>query len=161
MPCGAEHAAPTVIENMRYKPTVLVVLATLCLSTGLRAQSPAVADAAMQKNVATVRDLLKQGADVNAAQGDGMTALHWAATHGDLELSKMLIVAGANIRATTRINAYTPLFLAAREGNAAVVGALLDAGALSLLEVIVVGVQAYVFTLLTATFIGMAIHAHH
>jgi F-type H+-transporting ATPase subunit a len=35
------------------------------------------------------------------------------------------------------------------------------AGALSLLEVIVVGVQAYVFTLLTATFIGMAIHAHH
>jgi F-type H+-transporting ATPase subunit a len=35
------------------------------------------------------------------------------------------------------------------------------AGAMSLLEVIVVGVQAYVFTLLTATFIGMAIHAHH
>jgi F-type H+-transporting ATPase subunit a len=35
------------------------------------------------------------------------------------------------------------------------------AGAISLLEVIVVAVQAYVFTLLTATFIGMAIHAHH
>jgi F-type H+-transporting ATPase subunit a len=35
------------------------------------------------------------------------------------------------------------------------------AAGISLLEVIVVGVQAYVFTLLTATFIGMAIHAHH
>jgi len=32
---------------------------------------------------------------------------------------------------------------------------------LSALEIIVVAVQAYVFTLLTAVFIGMAIHAHH
>ena len=35
------------------------------------------------------------------------------------------------------------------------------AGAISGLEIIVVLVQAYVFTLLTAVFIGMAIHAHH
>jgi len=114
---------------MRYRLTVLAVLTTLGLAAALSAQGPAVVDAAMQKNVAAVRDLLKQGADVNAAQGDGMTPLHWAATHGDLELSKMLLVAGANVRATTRINGYTPLFLAAREGNAAVVAALLDAGA--------------------------------
>jgi F-type H+-transporting ATPase subunit a len=33
--------------------------------------------------------------------------------------------------------------------------------AISGLEIIVVFVQAYVFTLLTAVFIGMAIHAHH
>ena len=32
---------------------------------------------------------------------------------------------------------------------------------ISLLEIIVVLVQAYVFTLLTAVFIGMAIHVHH
>ena len=38
---------------------------------------------------------------------------------------------------------------------------LLLAVPISLLEIIVVGVQAYVFTLLTAVFIGMAIHAHH
>jgi len=106
-----------------------MLVGALCLSVGLGARNAAVVDAAMQKNVAAVRDLLKQGADVNAAQGDGMTALHWAASHGDLELSKMLLVAGANIRATTRINGYTPLFLAAREGNAAIVSALLDAGA--------------------------------
>jgi F-type H+-transporting ATPase subunit a len=35
------------------------------------------------------------------------------------------------------------------------------AALISVLEVIVVLVQAYVFTLLTAVFIGMAIHAHH
>jgi uncharacterized protein len=114
---------------MRYRLTVLVVLAALSPWAAVSAQGPAVADAAMQKNVATVRDLLKQGADVNAAQGDGMTALHWAASHGDLELARMLLVAGANVRATTRINGYTPLFLAAREGNAAIVAALVEAGA--------------------------------
>jgi ankyrin repeat protein len=96
----------------------------------LSAQSAArVADAAMAKDVASVRALLKQGADVNAAQGDGMTALHWAASNGDLELAQMLMYAGANLRATTRLNGYTPLFLASREGRAPVVEALLKAGA--------------------------------
>ena len=37
-----------------------------------------------------VRALLQQGADVNAAQGDGMTALHWAAERGDAEMTAML-----------------------------------------------------------------------
>ena len=114
---------------MPHKLSIAILIGALCLSASLVAQGPVVAEAVMQKNAAVVRDLLKQGADVNAAQGDGMTPLHWAALHGDVELSKMLLVAGANVRATTRINGYTPLFLAAREGNAAVVAALLDADA--------------------------------
>ena len=56
-----------------------------------------------------VRALLKQGADVNAAQGDGMTALHWAARAGDAEMAQMLVYAGANVKATTRLGGYTPL----------------------------------------------------
>ena len=67
-----------------------------------------------------VKALLKQAADVNAAQGDGMTALHWAAQKNDAELARMLLYAGANVKAATRINAYTPLLLAARAGHAAV-----------------------------------------
>jgi ankyrin repeat protein len=100
------------------------------MSTGFAAQGQSpVADAAMQRNGAAVHALLKDGADVNGAQGDGMTALHWAASNGDVETARMLIAAGANLRAMTRINGYTPLFFASREGNAAIVGALLDAGA--------------------------------
>lgn len=75
-----------------------------------------------------VKSLLKQAVDVNAAQGDGMTALHWAAMSGDTELAQMLLFAGANVRATTRIGAYTPLFLASQQGHGAIVAALIKAG---------------------------------
>jgi hypothetical protein len=72
------------------------------LSIGLTAAESPVADAAARGDRETVKSLLKQAADVNAAQGDGMTALHWAAMNGDAELAQMLIFAGANVRATTR-----------------------------------------------------------
>ena len=88
-----------------------------------------VADAAMRRDAAKVKLLLKQGADVNAAQGDGMTALHWAASHGDADQARMLIYAGARVDAMTRNGNYTPLLLAAKNGNAAVAKALLEAGA--------------------------------
>ncbi|MFN8572981.1 MAG: ankyrin repeat domain-containing protein [Gemmatimonadaceae bacterium] len=88
-----------------------------------------VADAAMRRDTAKVRLLLKQGADVNAAQGDGMTALHWAATLGDVGQARMLIYAGARLDASTRNGSYTPLHLAARAGQSSVLAVLLDAGA--------------------------------
>ena len=72
----------------------------------------------MARDTATVRQLLKGGADANAAQGDGMTALHWAAIHGDAALAEMLVVSGANVRATTRIGGFTPLHLAGQNGRA-------------------------------------------
>jgi ankyrin repeat protein len=53
-----------------------------------------VADAAMDGNRDAVKTLLKQAADVNAAQGDGMTALHWAAMKNDAELVQTLLYAG-------------------------------------------------------------------
>jgi ankyrin repeat protein len=83
----------------------------------------------MARNVESARELLRAGADVNAAQGDGMTALHWAATHDDAELARMLLYAGANLRATTRLGGYTPLHLASKVGHAGVMKALVEAGA--------------------------------
>jgi len=88
-----------------------------------------VADAAMQGNREAVRGLLKQAADVNAAQGDGMTALHWAASKDDVEMAQMLLYAGANVRAATRLGGITPLWMAAQNGNARMIEMLLEAGA--------------------------------
>jgi ankyrin repeat protein len=88
-----------------------------------------VAEAAMRKDAQAVRSLLRQGGDVNAAQGDGMTALHWAAMQGDADLAGVLLYAGANVRATTRLGGYTPLHLASQSGSTAVINALVAAGA--------------------------------
>src|SRR5437667_8506341 len=108
----------------------LTALGATALSALLYAAPAApVADAAMQGNKDAVRLLLKQAADVNAAQGDGMTALHWAAMKDDADLAQTLLFAGANVRATTRIGSYTPLLLAAKNGSAAVMTPLLKAGA--------------------------------
>ncbi len=91
-------------------------------------ESP-VADAAQRGDLEEVRALLKTGADVNAAQGDGMTALHWAALRGDVDMARVLVYAGANLESTTRLGAYTALHLASRNGRADMVAALLAAGA--------------------------------
>ena len=113
---------------MRFLSRVTSLLLVLAITAASTPESP-VADAAMRRDAAAVKQLLKQGADVNAAQGDGMTALHWAAMHNDAELARMLVYAGARNDAATRNGTYTPLHLAARNGAAAVVKALLDAGA--------------------------------
>src|SRR5437868_11691203 len=113
------------MSTLRYSALFALALTALLSAAG----SSPVADAAMQGNRAAVTALLKQAADVNAAQGDGMTALHWAAMKNDAELARMLLYAGANVKATTRIGAYTPLLLAAKNGSAAVVEPLLNAGA--------------------------------
>ena len=78
-------------------------------------------DAAMNGNRDAVRALLKDGADVNTTQADGMTALHWAAQKGDVELAKVLLYASANLKATTRIGGYTPLLIASKNGDAAMI----------------------------------------
>ena len=107
------------------------ILGTLCLSTMLWGASPAdspVADAAMHRDTERVLVLLSQGADANEAQGDGMTALHWAAENDDPAMVGILIQAGADLEATTRIGGYTPLLLASRNGSATVVESLVDAG---------------------------------
>jgi ankyrin repeat protein len=87
-----------------------------------------VADAAMHRDVPTVRTLLRQKADVNAPQADGATAIHWAVQNDDLELADILIQAGANVKAANRFEV-TPLGLACMNGSAAMIQKLLKAGA--------------------------------
>lgn len=87
-----------------------------------------VADAAMRHDVERVRTLVRNGADVTAAQTDGATALHWAVYHRDPDLARLLIEAGADVSAANR-NGSTPLWLATSQGDAETVRVLLDGGA--------------------------------
>src|SRR5262249_318780 len=64
-------------------------------------------DAAMNGDRAVVQSLLQEKVDVNSAQGDGTTALHWAAYRDDLEMAKLLIESGANVKAGTRLGDMT------------------------------------------------------
>ncbi|MFN0101751.1 MAG: ankyrin repeat domain-containing protein [Bryobacteraceae bacterium] len=91
------------------------------------APSP-LADAIEQRDTAAVRSLLGTGADVNAAQVDGTTALHWAAYHDDAETAGLLVRAGANVNAVNRYGV-PPLVQACINGSAAMVKLLLAAGA--------------------------------
>ena len=102
------------------------------IPVGLRVALPPstpVADAAMRGDGATVRALVATGVDVNVAQGDGMTALHWAANRGDSALAVVLLRAKARLTATTRIGGYTPLHVASQSGATGVVHVLLAAKA--------------------------------
>ena len=115
-------------SRVRMRLAALVGAMLLVVGAAWAGVEAPVADAAMKGDASTVRALIKAGADVNAAQGDGMTALHWAAQRGDLEQVQMLLAAGARLDGMTRNGNYTPLHLAARSGSASAVSALLDAG---------------------------------
>lgn len=102
----------------------------LCVAAlSVAADDARVADAAQHSDRDRVAYLIKQLADVNAPQGDGTTALHWAAFNDDLDIAKLLIESGANVKAVTRIGGITPLYMAARNGSAPMIELLLKAGA--------------------------------
>ena len=106
------------------------ILTLVVAAAGFTVWSDApVAEAARTGDADEVRRLLADGADVNAARGDGMTALHFAAERGDEVIAEMLLYAGAAVEPVTRIGAYTPLHLAARADQPGVAAMLLEAGA--------------------------------
>ena len=110
-------------------------LGALCLVLFLSGATDAfgapdpVVEAARRGDVQTVRMLLDHGTGVNAAGGDGMTALHWAAQKGDVDITAVVLSAGADVTLGTRIGGYTPLHVASRGGHTRVAGMLIEAGA--------------------------------
>jgi len=85
-------------------------------------------DAVQKQDKETVRNLLKQRVDVNAPDGDGATALTWAAHWDDLDTAEQLIRAGANVNVASDYGV-TALWEACNKSNAQMVGKLAKAGA--------------------------------
>jgi ankyrin repeat protein len=104
-------------------------LLVVALAVGLVAAGDLrIIEAVKARNLETVRALVKQRVDVNATQGDGATALHWAVHFDDLAMVNALITGGARADVADD-SGVTPLYLACLNHNPALVDRLLKAGA--------------------------------
>src|SRR3954462_3111130 len=104
-------------------------MTTFVLAIALMVFGPgSLTDAIQSGNRAAALEMISKGADVNAAESDGTTALHWAVHHDDVDMVDRLLKAGAK---ANRKNDYgaTPMSEAATVGNVAVLQKLIDAGA--------------------------------
>src|SRR5262245_59949095 len=110
------------------KTVIFASLLLLNLSLTFAAGRSDVADAVMRGDKAALRMLLQKKADVNAAQTDGATAMHWAVYRDDLESVDLLIQSGSKVDIKNR-EGVTPLHMASLYGNARIIGRLLKAGA--------------------------------
>ena len=103
------------------------MLSSLLVIAALGAAAPLV-DAVKAGNRTAAIALIDQKADVNAAESDGTTALHWAVQQGDLDLVQHLLRAGANAKAKNDYGS-TPMSEAAVLARTPILDALLKAGA--------------------------------
>ena len=113
-------------ENRSLKSTFGAVCAVLCLCLPAYAAGDLrVVQAAMSGDRDGVKALLEKKADVNAPQGDGTTALHWAALNNDPQMVQLLVAAGANLNAATRVGSLTPIAMGCMKGYAPVIKVVL------------------------------------
>jgi hypothetical protein len=79
-------------------------------------------------DLAKVKVVISEGADINAEDAQGATALHWAVKEGNKDIAGLFLGMGASPMAPTKACNWTPLHLAAMEGKDDVVRLLLDKG---------------------------------
>src|SRR5262249_55192003 len=101
----------------RFVMSLRISALVLCLAGfSFAAGKAEVADAVMNNDIVALRALLRQKGDVNAAQVDGSTALHWAVFRDRVAAARLLIDAGAKADAINR-EGITPLYMASLYGN--------------------------------------------
>jgi ankyrin len=111
------------------KLRIAAALAALLLAGAAPVSAePALVDAARAGDTDAAMALIGSGADVDAPEPNGTTALHYAVYRSDVALVERLLDAGANANAINMFGS-TPMAEAALIGDAAIVGRLLDAGA--------------------------------
>jgi uncharacterized protein len=123
------------LDKMRHiiLASLIASCATLSLGrNGVRLQADTgphrLLDALKAGDRDSVRALARNAAEINSADADGTTPLHWAVRADDVEAVQLLLRGGANAKAANRYGV-TPLSLAATNGNAAIIEQLLKAGA--------------------------------
>jgi ankyrin repeat protein len=104
------------------------ILAAIFLAASPAEAQQSLADLVQAGNRQAALEALEAGADVDAAQGDGTTALHWAVYRIDTELVEALIAHGADAD-VTNLYGSSPLAEAVKVANVSLVERLLDAGA--------------------------------
>ena len=117
------------MKEVRWLGLLPLMFVLLLVGAGPGEPEDPLLEAAQQGNLEAVRTLIEEGTDVNAALGDGMTSLHWAAQVGNEALVDLLLLAGADVESETRLGAFRPIHLASSFGHAEVLAKLLDAGA--------------------------------
>ena len=107
-----------------------VIAAVLCMMAATMvwaADAPPLIQAVKAHDAGRVRALLAGPVEVDGAEVDGSTALHWAVRQDDPELVDLLLGAGADAGRATRYRV-TPLAIAAANGSAPMIVRLLRAG---------------------------------
>jgi uncharacterized protein len=120
-----------IVRPHRLKMAVRAGLAAALLAVGAQSHvwaAGTLIDAAKANDSAGALALVKDKADVNAAESDGTTPLHYAVFHDDVALVESLLKAGAKASVVNRYGS-TPLLEAAVRGNPIVIEKLLKAGA--------------------------------
>jgi ankyrin repeat protein len=114
----------------RLKNAVHVGLAAVLLAVSVQAPAWAgmLIEAAKANDSAAALAAIQGKADVNAAESDGTTALHYAVYHDDVALVESLLKAGAKASVANKYGS-TPLLEAAVRGDAVVIEKLVKAGA--------------------------------
>ena len=118
------------VRNARIQPIAWAsILSGLCtVSLAATEADLQLVEAAKNQNWETVSTLLDQRVDVNTAQADGATALHWAAFWNNLDAVKLLVNTGANVDVQNDYGA-TPLWCACASRHTGIVEQLLASDA--------------------------------
>ncbi len=110
------------------KRSTLIVLSMIAIAATASAQTPSLADLIQAGNHKAALDKIRAGADVNAAQPDGSTPLHWAVYRVDYELVQALLAKKAKVNVTNEFGS-APLAEAVKLSDIRLVQMLMDAGA--------------------------------
>jgi serine/threonine-protein phosphatase 6 regulatory ankyrin repeat subunit B len=115
------------MKRVRFTSALLLAMAG-SLTAGAALAASELADLIQNGRRQEALALIDAGVDVDAAQGDDTTALHWAVYKLDVPLVQRLLESGANAAAANRYGS-TPLSEAVKAAHAGLVEMLLEAGA--------------------------------